>query len=130
MASFLKQFFSNLFNCKNAKLGFNVDFVNGYVNYNEITKIKKGKCVLNFENQQIIITQNNESISDYMSDVYNFRTWNFKGNVYFAIKMKTSSEYKFCFGNVDFWLKALENYTKAFNIPFEYCGESGENDNE
>ena len=48
--------------------------------------------------------------------------------IYFAIKMKTSSEYMFSFGNVDLWLKSIENYSKAFNIPFEYCGESKEND--
>lgn len=128
MTNILKQVFNNLFDRKNAKFGFNVDFVNGYVNYNEITNIKKGKCSLKFENQEIIISQNNEIIKDFMSDVYNFRTWTFKGNIYFAIKMKTSSEYMFSFGNVDLWLKSIENYSKAFNIPFEYCGESKEND--
>ncbi len=122
----LKQIFKNLFDRKNAKLGFNLDFVKGDVNHNEITKIKKGKCKLNFENQQIIISQNNEIITDNMNDVYNFRTWTFKGNIYFAISMKTHSEYMFSFGEVDFWLKSLENYAQAFDVPFEYCGESEE----
>ena len=126
----LKQIFKNLFDRKNAKLGFNLIFINGYVNHNEITKIKKGACKLNFENQRFVILQDNESISDNMNDVYNIRTWTFKENVYFAIRMKTHSEYMFSFGTVDFWLKTLENYAKAFNIPFEYCRESKENEDD
>ncbi len=123
-----KRLFNNLFDRKNAKFGFKLDFIKGYINHNEITNIKKGKCQLNFENQCFTISQDNETISDNMKDVYNIRTWTFKGFVYFAIRMTTHSEYMFCLGETDLLLKALENYTKAFNIPFEYCGESTEND--
>lgn len=47
-----------------------------------------------------------------MQDVYFFRTWSFKGKNYLAIKTKTASEYKFCFDSVDFWFKAIENYSQ------------------
>lgn len=124
------QIFNNLFNRKYAKFGFNVDFVNGTLNHNVITKIKAGKCALNFENQTIIIKQGNEIITDNMSDVSSMRTWTFKGNVYFAIETKTYNEYKFCFGATDLLLKSLENYANAFNIPFEYCEESNNHDDE
>jgi len=126
----LKQIFNNLFNRKQAKIGFNLDFVNGTLNHNPISKIKAGKCALNFENQIMTIKQDENILTENMSDVKSMRTWTFKGNVYIAIETKTYNEYKFSFGNFDLWLKSIENYSKAFDIPFEYCGESTENDDE
>jgi len=122
----LKQIFNNLFNRKQAKIGFNLDFVNGTLNHNPISKIKAGKCALNFENQIMTIKQDENILTENMSDVKSMRTWTFKGNVYIAIETKTYNEYKFSFGNFDLWLKSIENYSKAFDIPFEYCGESEE----
>lgn len=124
----LKQIFNNLFNRKEAKIGSNVDFVNGTLNHNSITTIQAGKCALNFENQIMTIQQGDNILTENMSDVSSMRTWTFKGNVYLAIETKTYNEYKFSFGNVDLWLKSIENYSIAFGIPFEYCGESKEND--
>lgn len=126
----LKQIFNNLFNRKEAKIGFNVDFVNGTLNHNSIITIQAGKCALNFENQIMTIQQDDNILTENMSDVSSMRTWTFKGNVYLAIETKTYNEYKFSFGNVDLWLKSIENYSTAFGIPFEYCGESKENDDE
>jgi hypothetical protein len=126
----LKKIFANLFDRKNGKLNFKLDFVQGHINHNEIKNIKAGQCLLNFENQAFEIKQGDEIISEKMSDVYNVRTWEYKGNFYFAISMKTYSEYMFSFGEVSFWLKALENYVKAFDIPFEYSDESNEDNDE
>ena len=119
-----KQIFNNLFNPKEAKFGFNLDFVGGTLNHNPIVKIQKGKCKLNFEKQTLIISQDEQSIIDYMVDVESIRTWQFKGNIYFAIKTKTYNEYMFSFGSVDLWLKSIQRYAQAFNIPFKDCGES------
>lgn len=124
----LRQLFKNAFKPKEAKFGFNLDYIDGSLNHNPINNIKRGKCQLNFENQTFTIKQNDESLIDYMSDVHSIRTWTFKGNVYFAIDTKTHNEYKFSFGAVDYWLKALEKYATAFEIPFEYCGESDSDD--
>jgi len=126
----LKQLFKNAFKPKDAKFSFNIEFINGTLNHNPISNIKRGKCQLNFENQKFTIKQNDEILTDYMTDVDSIRTWTFQGNVYFAINTKTYNEYKFSFGTVDFWLKSLERYAIAFNIPFEYCGESINNDDE
>jgi len=121
-----KQIFNNIFNRKEAKLGFKIFFINGTINHKPITNIVKDKCLLDFENQTMIIKQGDVSLTEKMSDVSSMRTWTFKGNVYFAVETKTNNEYKFSFGTVDFWLKAVENYAKEFDIPFEYCGESEE----
>lgn len=126
----LKQIFNNLFNRKEAKIGFNIDFVNGTLNHNPITKLNAGKCSLTFEKQTMYIKQGDIVLTENMSDVASMRTWTFKGKIYIAIETKTYNEYKFCFGDVDLWLKSLENYANAFNIPFEYCGESGGNNDD
>lgn len=126
----LKQLFKNVFKPKDAKFGFNIEFINGTLNHNPINNIKRGKCQLNFENQAFTIKQKNEILTDYMTDVNSIRTWTFQGNVYFAISTKTYNEYTFSFGTVDFWLKTIEKYANLFDIPFEYCGESKEYDDE
>ena len=63
-----KRLFNNLFDRKNAKFGFKLDFIKGYINHNEITNIKKGKCQLNFENQCFTISQDNETKNDLLQD--------------------------------------------------------------
>lgn len=124
----LKQLFNNLFDRKNAKFGYNVEFVNGTLNHNSINNIKAGKCALNFENQQIIFKQGNEILTDNMSDVESIRTWIFKEKMYFAIATRSYNEYKFCMPVFDnetlklAILKPLINYADAFNIKIQDDG--------
>jgi len=128
----LKQIFDNLFNPKQAKFGYNVEFVNGTLNHNPISKIKAGKCALNFENQQFTFKQGNETLSDNMSDVESIRTWTFKEKMYFAIATRSYNEYKFSMPVLDnetlklAILKPLVRYADAFNITIQDDGESEE----
>lgn len=122
----LIQGFNNLFNRKKAKFGFKLEFIEGSVNHNSITKIQKGECQLNFEDGKIIIKQNNNQIIDSMTDVYNVRTWTFNDEQYFAIRMRTHSEYMFNLKAASLLFRAIENYAQAFNVPIEYCVEPEE----
>lgn len=70
----------------------------------------------------------------------NYLVWTFKGYTYIAIRMKTSSEYKFSIlltNNQEstlktatelLTLKAFQGLCKKLNIEFTECGESKEND--
>ena len=128
----LKQIFNNLFNRKQAKIGFNVDFINGTLNHNPISKIKAGKCALNFENQVMTIKQDENVLTENMSDVESIRTWTFKEKMYFAIATRTYNEYKFAMPVIDndalklALLKPLVRYADAFNISIQDDGESEE----
>lgn len=77
------------------KFNYKTYFLSGYVNYNNITKIERGECLLKFDKDKFFIIQNDKTIEDSIADIYNFRIWTFKGGLYLAIAMKTSSEYKF-----------------------------------
>lgn len=77
------------------KFNYKTYFLSGYVNYNNITKIERGECLLKFDKDKFFIIQNDKTIEDSIADIYNFRIWTFKGGLYLAISMKTSSEYKF-----------------------------------
>ena len=130
-----KQLFNNVFDRKNGKLGFKPDFVNGTLNHKPITEIEAGKCKLNFENQAFKISQNDKFLTDKMENVCSIRTWIFKGKLYLIIETKQHNNYMFSFPDVEIndltigiLLKPLETYAKEFEIPFEYQGESKDND--
>jgi hypothetical protein len=128
----LKQLFKNAFQPKELKFGYNVEFVNGTLNHNPINKIKAGKCELKFENQTFIFKQDNETLTDNMSDVEKIRTWTFKGKQYFCIETRTYNEYKFSMPVIDnetvklALLKPLIRIADAFNIDIQDDGESEE----
>ena len=115
----IKRIFNNLFDRKNAKFGFKIDFVDGFLNHNAIKAIHAGKCLLNFENQQIIIKQDNETIIENMIDIYNFFWYKSGNNFRLKINTKTHNEFTFDFGESDILLNAVKNYADAFKIPFE-----------
>ncbi len=127
-----KQLFKNAFNPKESKFGYNVDFVNGTLNHNPISKIKAGNCTLNFENQTFIFKQGEQTLIDNMSDIESIRTWTFKGKQYFSIETKTYNEYKFAMPILEnetikhALLKPLFNIADAFNITIQDDGESEE----
>ncbi len=127
----LKQLFKNVFDRKNAKFGFKLNFVSGTLNYKSITEIKSDKCTLNFENQAFKISQNDKFLTDKMENVCSIRTWIFKGRLYLVIETKRHDEFMFSFPGVEpsdlaigMLLRPLEVYAKEFEIPFEYQGES------
>lgn len=113
----LKQLFSNLFDRKNAKMGFNVEFVSGYLNHNEIKNLHAGKCSLNFEKQEFIIKQDSETYSESMLNVYNFVKIQKENKFLLHINTKTHNEFTFNFGEFDLWFQAIKNYADAFQIP-------------
>lgn len=115
----LKQIFANLFDRKNGKLGFNVEFVSGFLNHNAMNNFEKNKCSLNFENQKFIIKQGSQEYSDSMQNVYNFVKIKNGNNYFFHINTKTHDEFTFNFGEYDLMFQALKNYADAFEIPFE-----------
>lgn len=127
-----KQIFDNIFNPKQAKFGYNVEFVNGTLNHNPINKIQAGKCALNFENQQFIFKQGDNIVIDNMNDIESIRTWTFKEKMYFAIATRSYNEYKFSMPKLDnetiklAILKPLIRYADAFNIIIQDDGESEE----
>lgn len=127
-----KQLFNSILNPKELKFGYNVEFVNGTLNHNPISKIKAGKCALNFENQTFIFKQGDETLTDNMSDVQSIRTWTFKEKQYFSIETKTYNEYKFAMPVIEnesvklTLLKPLINLADAFNITIQDDGESKE----
>lgn len=115
------------------KFKYKTYFLNGYVNHNDITTVKRGECLLKFEKGKFYIIQNDNTIEDNSSDIYNFRIWTYKKGLYLAIKMKTHSEYKFSLINPDSCNSELvysvpillfEKLAERLKIPFENCGES------
>ena len=79
----LKQLFKNAFQPKEAKFGFNVEFVNGTLNHNPISNLQAGKCALNFEKQIMTIKQNNNVLTENMTDVESIRTWSLNRELFF-----------------------------------------------
>lgn len=116
----LKQIFSNLFDRKNAKIGFNVEFISGNLNHNEIKNLHAGKCSLNFEKQEFIIKQDSETYSESMLNVYNFVKIQEKNKFLLEINTKTHNDFTFNFGESDLWFQAIKNYADAFQIPFVF----------
>ena len=114
------------------KFKYNTYFLSGYVNHNNITKLQRGACVLKFESGKFYIIQDNESIEDNSSDIYNMRIWEYKGGLYLAIKMKTHSEYKFSLiepsKNSDVAsaviYKLFNGLAKRLKVELVECGES------
>jgi hypothetical protein len=119
------------------KLKYDTYFLSGYVNHNNITKLQRGACVLKFESRKFYIIQDNESIEDNCTDIYNMRIWEYKGGLYLAIKMKTHSEYKFSLiepsKNNDvasaMLYKLFNGLAKRLKVELVECGES-ESDSE
>lgn len=114
----LKQIFSNLFDRKNAKMGFNVEFIDGYLHNEEIESLHAGKCSLNFEKQEFIIKQDSEIYSDSMLNVLEFRKIQECDNFLLKITTRKYGEFTFDFGESDLWFQAIKNYADAFQIPF------------
>lgn len=118
------------------KFDLKVFFINGYCNYNPV-KLQKGECKFKVENGMFCFEQNGQIIEDNIFDIYNIRTWTYENYVYIAIRMKTSSEYKFSLSiksDVESsiekalllgMLKMFENLCKKLKIDFVECGESG-----
>lgn len=118
------------------KFNFKVFFINGYCNYNPV-KLQQGECKFKVENGMFYFEQNGQIIKDNIFDIYNIRTWTYENYVYIAIRMKTSSEYKFSLSiksDVESsiekalllsMLKMFENLCKKLKIDFVDCGESG-----
>ena len=125
-----KQLFKNAFQPKEAKFGFNLNFVSGTLNHNPISKLKAGKCALNFENQIMYIKQGDEVLTENVSDIESIRTWTYKRKAFVMhIFTKTHNEYKFstAFDNENMLkmliLESLTRYANAHNIPNEFCGD-------
>ncbi len=123
------------------KFDLNIYFIDGYNNYNPV-KIQKGKCKFKVESGKLYFEQNGNIVEDNIFDIYNIRTWTFKGVNYLAIRMKTSSEYKFTLymENKDdlktatfltqAFLNIFKNFCKKLKIDFVDCGESQPKDDE
>lgn len=133
----LKQLFKNAFQPKEAKFGFNVEFVNGTLNHNPISNLQAGKCALNFEKQTMTIKQNNNVLTENMTDVESIRTWSLNRELFFIqFNTKTYNEYKFKIKLADstifntMILQVLTRYADAFGIPITFDGNFKENDNE
>lgn len=107
------------------KFKFKMNFVKGDVNHNEITNIKKGECLFKIENNKFYVLQGDNSITDNMPDVYNFRVWQYENALYFSIRMKTHSEYMFNPVNSDITVSLLQKIADRFKIELVDCGESG-----
>ena len=124
-----KQAIANIFDKQKAKFGFNLNYVSGFLNHNEIKNFQKGICSINFENKQMTIKQNNEILVEEMKDVHSVRTWEYKRRyLIIEINTKTYNEYKFSIeiaGNVGnmIILKPLFTYLDAFGIPCEHSND-------
>lgn len=134
----LKQLFKNAFQPKEAKFGLNVEFVNGTLNHNPISKLQAGKCALNFENQKMIIKQGDNVLTENMTDVESIRTWSLNRKFLFMqFNTKTYNEYKFKMDmSMDekvmymILMQPLTKYADAFGIPITFDGNFRENDND
>lgn len=119
------------------KFKYKTYFLSGYVNHNEITRLKKGECLLKFESGKFFIIQDNEIIEDNSSDIYNMRIWEYKNGLYLAIKMKTHSEYKFSLVDPNknsevtsaVIYKLFNGLAKRLKIELVECGESDSDTN-
>lgn len=106
------------------KFKFKMNFVRGDINHNEITNLKKGECLFKIENNKFYILQGDNNVIDNMPDVYNFRIWQYENALYFAIRMKTHSEYIFNPMNSDITISLLQKIADKFKIELVDCGDS------
>lgn len=132
----LKQLFKNAFQPKEAKFGFDVEYVDGTLNHNPITNFQTGKCTLNFEKQIMTIKQNDNILTENMTDVESIRTWSLNRKFLFIqFNTKTHNEYKFKMDmSMDekvmylILMQPLTKYADAFGIPITFDGNFKEND--
>lgn len=131
-----KKLFKNAFKPKDAEFGFNLKYVSGLKNHNEIKGFQKGDCKLNFKNREMIIQQGENIIVEKMSNVSLVRTWDFQRR-YLIIEFNTKNhnEYKFSVemsGNVAniILIQPLVRYLDSLEIPLEHCGRSDVEDAE
>lgn len=130
----LKQLFKNAFIPKEMKFGFNLQFISGLKNHNEIKGFQKGDCALNFENQKMYIRQGDNEIVENVSNISSVRSWAFKRRyLIIEINTKNHNEYKFSIemsGNVAniILINPFIRYFDSHGIPFEYCAESDSED--
>ncbi len=126
-------------NCSADKFNFKFDvfFVSGNINHNNINNLQKGKCLLKVENGLMSFIQGDNVIQDNVLDIESIRTWVYEGYDYFAIKMKTHSEYMFSL-LIDSaadnqalvntlkagMVKALQLLASKLNVEYTDCGES------
>lgn len=58
-------------------------------------EIQKGDCIFDFQEDIFTIKQDDKKIENNISSVYLFRFWEYKGDTYFAINMRSKTEYMF-----------------------------------
>jgi hypothetical protein len=83
--------------------------------------LQKAECSIEFNNQEIFIKQNDKKIVNNISSIYEVRIWEYKDNTYFAIKMKSHTEYMFL--SQHFEHDKLLKFAKKFKFGLDDCRE-------
>ncbi len=80
-------------------------------------KLDKDVCTLTFKGDSFFIEQGDKKIENLIKSIYTFRWWDYKDDEYFAIKMRSHSDYMF---RVDSKVNdKLAKIKYAFNIDEE-----------
>lgn len=79
--------------------------------------IKRGDCVIIFEDDLFFIIQNEEKIENEIKSIYYFDIWEYKNEIYFKFRMRSLTEY--IFKSIHFEADKIANYLKTKGVKIE-----------
>ena len=81
-------------------------------------EIQKGDCIFDFQEDIFTIKQGDKKIGNDISSIYLFRFWEYEEYIYFAINMRSKTEYMFSLKS-DFQKKLITYLAENHNIMVE-----------
>lgn len=80
-------------------------------------QIKRGDCIVEFDEDVFYIKQGDEIIKNNVDSIYCFDIWDYKDDTYFKIQMKSKTEYKF--KSIYFDADKISEYIRKYDIEIE-----------
>lgn len=80
-------------------------------------QVKKGDCIITFEDNSFIISQNEEKIINNIDSIYYLDIWDYKDDTYFKIVMSSHTEY--IFKSIYFEADKISDYLKTKGVKIE-----------
>lgn len=79
--------------------------------------VKKGDCVISFDDVSFVISQGEEKIENDIESIYYFDIWDYKDETYFKIRMRSKTEY--IFKSIHFEADKIARYLRQKGIKIE-----------
>lgn len=79
--------------------------------------VKKGDCVISFDDVSFVISQSEEKIENDIESIYYFDIWDYKDETYFKIRMRSKTEY--IFKSIHFEADKIARYLRQKGIKIE-----------